>query len=43
MRAVYSETLRRVERQQYDVFSGRARVPRPLQAAIALRQWIWPQ
>ncbi len=42
MRAVYFETLRRVERDDYDVFSGRTRVPRPQQAAIALRQWIWP-
>jgi phytoene synthase len=42
MRAVYFETLRRIERRNYDVFSGRARVPRPLQALIALRQLIWP-
>jgi phytoene synthase len=42
MRAVYFETLRRVERREYDVFSGRTRVPRPRQAAIALRQWLWP-
>jgi 15-cis-phytoene synthase len=42
MRAVYFETLRRVERQNYDVFSGPTRVPRPVQAAIALKQWIWP-
>lgn len=42
MRAVYFETLRRVERSGFDVFSRRARVPRPQQAAIALRQWIWP-
>jgi phytoene synthase len=43
MRAVYFETLRRVERRGYDVFSGSTRVPRPVQAAIALRQWILPQ
>ena len=42
MRAVYFETLRAIERNGYDVFSGRARVPRPRQALIALRQWLWP-
>ncbi len=41
MRAVYFETLRRIERSGYDVFSGRARVPKPRQALIALRQWLW--
>jgi phytoene synthase len=41
MRAVYYDTLRRIERGGYDVFSGRARVPRPRQAMIALRQWLW--
>ena len=41
MRAVYFETLRRIERSGYDVFSARARVPRPQQALIALRQWLW--
>jgi phytoene synthase len=41
MRAVYFETLRRIERGGYDVFSTRARVPRPHQALIALRQWLW--
>jgi phytoene synthase len=40
MRAVYFETLRRIERSDYDVFTARARVPRPLQAMIALRQWL---
>jgi phytoene synthase len=43
MRAVYFETLRRIERGGYDVFSGRARVPRPKQALIAMRQWLWPR
>ena len=43
MRAVYFETLRRVERRDYDVFSGPTRVARPIQAAIAIRQWLWPQ
>ena len=33
---------RRIERSGYDVFSGRARVPRPRQALIAVRQWLWP-
>jgi len=42
MRAVYFETLRRIERRGYDVFDGATRVPRPRQAAIALRQWLWP-
>jgi 15-cis-phytoene synthase len=42
MRAVYAETLRRIERGGYDVFTTRTRVPRPAQAAIALRQWLWP-
>lgn len=41
MRAVYFETLQRIERNAYDVFSARIRVPRPRQAAIALRQWMW--
>ena len=40
MRAVYFETLRRIERNGYDVFTARARVPRPRQALIALRQWL---
>jgi phytoene synthase len=43
MRAVYFETLKRIERCGYDVFTTRTRVPRPRQAAIALRQWLWPQ
>jgi len=42
MRAVYFETLNRIERNGYDVFTVRARVPRPRQAWIALRQWLWP-
>ena len=40
MRAVYFETLRRIERNGHDVFTARARVPRPRQAIIALRQWL---
>jgi len=42
MRAVYFETLRRIERRGYDVFTVRARPPRFVQAAIAFRQWLWP-
>jgi 15-cis-phytoene synthase len=41
MRAVYSETLRRIERRGFDVFGERVRVPKPIQAAIALRQWLF--
>jgi 15-cis-phytoene synthase len=44
MRAVYFETLKRIERsgaEGYDVFSARVRVTRPRQAAIALRTWLW--
>ena len=41
MRAVYFETLKRIERNGHDVFTARARVPRPRQALIALRQWLW--
>jgi 15-cis-phytoene synthase len=43
MRAVYYETLLRIEQNNYDVFSTRTRVPRPVQALIALRQWLWPR
>jgi phytoene synthase len=41
MRAVYYETLLRIEQNDYDVFSARTRVPKPVQALIALRQWAW--
>jgi phytoene synthase len=41
MRAVYFETLRRIERSGYDVLGARIRVPRSRQALIALRQWLW--
>jgi phytoene synthase len=41
MRAVYFATLRRIERNGYDVFRGRVRLSRPMQAAVALRQWVW--
>ena len=41
MRAVYFETLTRIERGGYDVFTRPTRVPRPRQALIALKQWLW--
>jgi phytoene synthase len=40
MRAVYFETLKRIEDRDYDVFSSRTRVPKPMQALIAIRQWL---
>ncbi len=40
MRAVYFETLRRIEGRGYDVFSGGTRLPKPRQALVALRQWL---
>ena len=40
MGAIYFEILQRIERQGYDVFSERVRVPRPQRAAIALRVWL---
>jgi presqualene diphosphate synthase len=40
MRAVYFETLKRIERSGHDVFTARARVPKPRQALIAVRQWL---
>lgn len=40
MRAVYSETLSRIERRGYDVFTSRVRIAKPIQAFIALRQWL---
>jgi phytoene synthase len=42
MRAVYFATLQNIERNGYDIFAHRARVARPRQALIALRQWLWP-
>lgn len=42
MRAVYFETLRKIERNGFDVFSQRTRVPKPVQALIALKQWLLP-
>jgi phytoene synthase len=40
MRAVYFDTLERIERNGYDVLTRRIRVPRPRQALIAIRQWL---
>ena len=42
MRAVYFETLRKIERNDFDVFSQRTRVAKPMQALIALKQWLLP-
>jgi phytoene synthase len=42
MRAVYFETLKRVEASGADVVAARVRVARPRQALIALKQWMWP-
>jgi len=39
MGGIYFEILRRIERNGYDVFSARIRVPRPQRAVIALRLW----
>jgi phytoene synthase len=40
MGGIYLEILRRIERNGYDVFSSRIRVPRPQRAVIALRLWL---
>jgi phytoene synthase len=40
MGGIYFEILRRIERNGYDVFTRRIRVPRPHRAAIALRTWV---
>jgi phytoene synthase len=39
MRAIYADLLRRIEAAGFDVFSGRIRVPRIVQARIALGAW----
>jgi hypothetical protein len=39
MSGVYQSLLGRIERRGYDVFTSVVRVPRPVQAAIALRVW----
>ena len=40
MGAIYFEVLRRIERNGYNVFGTRIRVPRPYRAVIALRLWV---
>jgi phytoene synthase len=40
MRAVYYETLNRIELRGYDVFTQPVRVPRATQAIIALKEWV---
>lgn len=40
MGTIYFEILRRIERNGYDVFRMRIRVPRPYRALIALRLWV---
>jgi phytoene synthase len=39
MRAVYWELLQRIERAGFDVFTSVIRVPRPVQARLALQTW----
>ncbi|MEZ5320315.1 MAG: squalene/phytoene synthase family protein [Vicinamibacterales bacterium] len=39
MREIYWALLLRIEAEQWDVFSHVVRIPRPAQAAIALRTW----
>jgi phytoene synthase len=40
MGRIYRETLARIERAGYDVFSARVRVPRARQAALAVATWL---
>jgi phytoene synthase len=40
MRAVYWELLQRIERANYDVFTEVVRVPRPVQARLAITTWF---
>ena len=40
MSAIYQEMLRRIERNDYDVFSQVIRVPRPVRALVALNAWF---
>ena len=39
MGAIYRALLRRIEREDFDVFSRVVRVPRPRRAAIAAATW----
>jgi 15-cis-phytoene synthase len=40
MAAIYLQLLRAIKRADYDVFSRRIRVPRPLQALVAAFTWL---
>jgi phytoene synthase len=40
MGAIYFAILQKIERQDYDVFSGVIRIPRPRRALIAFRTWV---
>lgn len=40
MWSIYAHTLRRIERADYDVFTRRIGISRPLKAMIALRYWL---
>ena len=42
MRAIYVETLNRIEANGFDVFTRRTRLSRPRQALIAFRHWLRP-
>jgi len=39
MRVIYFDLLRKIEQAQFDVFSTLIKVPRPRQAALALKTW----
>jgi phytoene synthase len=39
MRAIYADLLRRIEAARYDVFSRVIRVPKPVQARLAIGTW----
>lgn len=39
MRSIYFEMLRRIEAAEFDVFTSVIRVPRPVQARLALQVW----
>jgi phytoene synthase len=39
MRAIYENILERIERQNYNVFEGRIRVPTPMKLWLAARAW----
>lgn len=39
MRAIYENVLTRIEKRQYDVYSGRVRVPTPMKLWLAAKTW----